>query len=176
MAGACICETPNGKIAKIFLKQNITLNGLPQTVRTNKGTAFTDRDFRDFSKSLNIRFIYGPAFIHTPTGSLETGIEILKDFFRPILKEGKNINEALSCSMNTMSIMVHSSINEAHYERHYCRKPRTELHNYFNISPKKKQIFVSAKLETLQIYTFSTEVEKKQATCDESTEKVKRGC
>ena len=52
---ACICETPTGKTAKNFLEQYITLNGLPQTIRTDKGTAFTGKEFRDFCKSLNIK-------------------------------------------------------------------------------------------------------------------------
>ena len=43
---ACICEAPTGKTAKKFLEHNITLNGLPQTIRTNKGTAFTGKEFR----------------------------------------------------------------------------------------------------------------------------------
>ena len=51
---ACICEAPTGKTAKNFLEQYITLNGLPQTIRTDKGTAFTGKEFRDFCKSLNI--------------------------------------------------------------------------------------------------------------------------
>ena len=54
---ACICETATGKTAKNFLEQYITLNGLPQTIRTDKGTAFTGKEFRDFCKSLNIKLI-----------------------------------------------------------------------------------------------------------------------
>ena len=42
---ACICEAPTGKRAINFLEQYITLNGLPQTIRTDKGTAFTGKEF-----------------------------------------------------------------------------------------------------------------------------------
>ena len=45
---ACICEAPIGKTAKNFLEQYMTLNGLPQTIRTDKSTAFTGKEFRDF--------------------------------------------------------------------------------------------------------------------------------
>ena len=62
---ACICEAPTGKTAKNFLEQYITLNGLPQTKRTDKNTAFTGKEFRDFCKSLNIKLIYGTPYIHT---------------------------------------------------------------------------------------------------------------
>ena len=54
---ASICEAPTGKTAKNFLKQYITLNGLPQTIRTDKGTAFTGKEFREICKSLNIKLI-----------------------------------------------------------------------------------------------------------------------
>ena len=43
---ACICEAPTSKTAKIFLEQYILLNGIPQASRTNKGTAFTGKEFR----------------------------------------------------------------------------------------------------------------------------------
>ena len=74
---ACICETPNGKTPKNFLEQYITLNGLPQTIRTDIGTAFTGKEFRDLCKSLNIKLIYGTPYIHTPTGLRERGINSL---------------------------------------------------------------------------------------------------
>ena len=45
---ACICEASTEKTAKNFLEQYITLNGLPQTIRTDKGTAVTRKKFRDF--------------------------------------------------------------------------------------------------------------------------------
>ena len=44
---ACICEAPTGKTAKNFLEQHITLNSLPQTIRTDKGPAFTGKEFRE---------------------------------------------------------------------------------------------------------------------------------
>ena len=48
----------------------------------------------------------------------------------------------------------HSSIKEIPFERHYGRKPRTEIHNYLNMSPNK-HYNVSARPETLQANTFT---------------------
>ena len=76
---ACICEAPTGKTAKNFLEQYITLSGLPQTIRTDKGRAFTGKEFRDFCKSLNIKLIYGTPYIHTPTGLVEKETKTFKD-------------------------------------------------------------------------------------------------
>ena len=109
---ACICEAPTGKTAKNFLEQYITLNGLPQTIRTDKGTAFTGKEFREICKSLNIKLIYGTPYIHTPTGLVERGITTLKENLRTNLEEGYNINEALSRSLNVMRTTVHSSMKK----------------------------------------------------------------
>ena len=85
---------------------------------------------------------------------MERGIRTLKEYLRTNLEEGYNINEALSRSLNVMRTTVHSSIKETPFERHYGRKPRTEIHNYLNISPNK-HYNVSARPETLQVYTFT---------------------
>ena len=136
------------------MEQYITLNGLPQTIRTDKGTAFTGKAFRDFCKPLNIKLIYGTPYSHTPTGLVERGIKTLKDYLRTNLVKGYVINEALSRSLNVMRMTVHSSIKETPFERHYGRKPRTETHNYLNVSPNK-QYNVSPRPETLQLYSFT---------------------
>ena len=52
-----------------------------------------------------------------------------------------------------MRTTVHLSIKETPFERHYGRKPRTEMHNYLNISPNKR--YVLDKPETLQVYPYS---------------------
>ena len=44
--GACICEDPTSSTAEKFLQQYTELNGIPQVIRTVKGTAFTGKEFR----------------------------------------------------------------------------------------------------------------------------------
>ena len=85
---------------------------------------------------------------------MERGIKTLKEYPRTNLEEGYNINEALSRSLHVMRTTVHSSIKETPFERHCGRKPRTEVHNYLNMSPNK-HYNVSARPETLQVYTFT---------------------
>ena len=89
------------------MEQYITLNGLAQTIRTDKGTAFTGKELRDFCNSLNIKLIYGTPCFHTPTGLVERGIKTLKEYLRTNLEEGCVINEALSRSLNVMRMTVH---------------------------------------------------------------------
>ena len=64
---------------------------------------------------------------------------------------------------------VHSSMKETPFERHYGRKPRTEIHNCLNVSPNK-QYSVSARSETLQVYSFISG----NGTCDQLVMKTPR--
>ena len=93
--GASIREAPTSRTAKIFLEQYILLNGIPETIRTGKGTAFTGREFRQMCKNLNINLLYGKPYIHTATGLVERGIKTLKDLMRTNLEDSCNLNEAL---------------------------------------------------------------------------------
>ena len=73
-----------------------------------------------------------------------------------------------------MRTTVHSSVNESPFERHYGRKPRTEIHNYSNIYPNK-QNFVSAKSETLKVYIFSNWSGKNDQMVMKALKKLKEG-
>ena len=85
---ACICQAPTGKIATTFLKQYILLNGIPQALRTDKGTAFTGgKEFRIMCKNQNRTLIYGTPYIHTATCPVERGIKTLKDLMRTNLAD-----------------------------------------------------------------------------------------
>ena len=54
-----------------------------------------------------------------------------------------------------MRKLVQFSIKETPFERHYGRKPPTEFYNkYLTVSPNK-HYNVSAKPETLQVYSFT---------------------
>ena len=95
---------------ELVLERYVTLNGLPQTIKTDKGTAFTRKEFKELCKSLNINLMYGTSYIHTPTGLAERGHRTLKEYLRTNLEEGHIINDALGRSLNVMRTMVHSSI------------------------------------------------------------------
>ena len=52
-----------------------------------------------------------------------------------------------------MRTTFHPKIKETPFERHYDRKPRTELPSYLNL-PTDTHDTISAKPEKLQIYSF----------------------
>ena len=50
------------------------------------------------------------------------------------------MNEALSCPLNLLRTTVLSSIEELTFESHCGSKPRTDVHNYLNISSKQNML------------------------------------
>ena len=73
---------------------------------------------------------------------------------RTNLEENCNLNEALYRSLLVMRTTIHSKIKESPFERHYGRKPRTELTSYLNLPTDNKE-FCSAQPETLQVFSFN---------------------
>ena len=65
-----------------------------------------------------------------------------------------NVNGALHRSLMVMRTTVHSKIKETPFERHLGRKPRTEVTSFLNL-PTNVNNFISAHLETLQVYSFA---------------------
>ena len=124
------------------------------TIRTDKSTAFTGNEFRTACKMLNIKLIYGTPYIHTATGLVERGIKTLKDLMKTNLEEKCTVSEALGQSLMVMRTTVLSTIKETPFERHYGKKPRTERTSYLNL-PTDINKFVSARPETLQVYSFN---------------------
>ena len=149
---AAICKTPNAKSAEKFIEQYTLLNGHPQILRTDKGTAFTSRQFRKICKSKNIRLIYRTPYIHTPTGLVERGVKTLKDTLRANLYEGLKIDEALDRTLMVMRTTEHTKHKQTPFERHYGRKPQTELTNFLGYNDKTLNVL--AKPDTLEVFSF----------------------
>ena len=87
--------------------------------------------------NLHIKLIYGTPYIHTATGLLERGIKTPKDLMRTNLEDKCNLNDALYQSLMVMRMTIHSKTKETPFERHYGRKPRTELTSYLNLPTDK---------------------------------------
>ena len=103
-------------------------------------------------KNLNKKLIYGTPYIPTATGLVEPGIKTLKDLMKTKLVDNCNFNETPTRSLTVMRTTVHSKTKETPFERHYGRKPRTELLCYL-ILPSN---VVLVKPEALQIYSFAS--------------------
>ena len=154
---ASLCKTTDGETAIKFLEQYCNLNGIPKTIRTDKATAFTGRQFRNFCKNKLIKLIYGTPYIHTPTGLVDRGVRTLKENFLTTIKAGEPFGKALDLALNVMRNTPHTWLRKSALELHFGREPNTEWSNMSKLE-KTKSItndFISARPDTLQVYTFS---------------------
>ena len=154
---ASFCTSTDGETAVKFLDQYIRLNGIPKIIRTDKATAFTGRLFRDICKKHYIKVIYGRPYLHTPTGLVECGVRTLKENLLTNIKAGERFGKALDISLNVMRNTPHTRLKKSAFELHYGRKPNTEISNLLNLDEIEKltKLSVSAKPDTLQVYSFS---------------------
>ena len=136
---ASLCQTTDGETAIKFLEQYCNLNGIPKTIRTDNAAAFTGRQFRNFCRNKFIKIKYGTPYIHTPTSLVERGVRTLKENLLTNIKTGEPFGKALDLALNVM--------------------PNTEWSNMMKLD-KTKTItndFISARPDTLQVYTFRGE-------------------
>ena len=107
---ASLCKTTDGETATKFLEQYCNLNGIPKTIRTDKATAFTGRQFREFCKNKFIKLIKGTPYIHTPTGLVERGLRTLKENLLTNIKDGKPFGKALDLALIVMRTTPHTRL------------------------------------------------------------------
>ena len=154
-----LCKTTDGETATKILEQYCNLNGIPKTSRTDKTTAITGRQFREFCKNKFIKLIYGTPYIHTPTGLVEPGVRTLKENLLTNIKDGNPFGKALDLALIVMRTTPHTRLRKSVFELHFGREPNTEWSNMMKLD-KTKSIsdnFISARPDTLQVYTFSGE-------------------
>ena len=60
---------------------------------------------------------------------------------RTNLEDKCNLNDALYQSLMVMRMTIPSKTKETPFERHYDRKPRTELTSYLDLPTDKKNLF-----------------------------------
>ena len=154
---ASTCTSIDGETAIKFLEQYIQLNGVPETIRTDKVTAFTGRLFRDFCKKHFIKLICGTPYIPTPTGLVERGVRTLKEILLKNIKARERFSKALDLALDVMRKTPHPRSKKSAFELHYGRKPNTEKSNLLKLDNKKKLTnhSVLAKPDTLQVYSFN---------------------
>ena len=154
---ACFCTLTDGETAVKFLEQYINLNGVPETIRTDKATAFTGRLFRKYCKSHYIKLIHGTPYIHTQTGLVERGVRTLKENLLTNIKAGERFEKALDISLDVMRKTPHTRLKKSAFELHYGRKPNTEISNILKLDTVEKltKDSVLAKPDILQVYSIN---------------------
>ena len=107
---ARLCKTTDGETGTKFLEQYCNLKLYRKPERTDKATAFTGRQFRDFRKSKFIKLIYGTPYIHTLTGLIERGVRTLKANLLSNIKAGEPFGNALDLALNVMRTTPHTTL------------------------------------------------------------------
>ena len=134
---ASICKHTDRETAVNLLEQNIQLNGIPKTIRTDNATAFTGRLFCDFCKNRYIKLIYGIPYIHTPTGLVKRGVRTLKENLLTNIKAGERFGKALDLSLDVVRKTPQTKPIKSAFELHYGRKPNTEVTNLLSLDTLK---------------------------------------
>ena len=154
---ASFCTFTDGETAKNFVEQYIQLNRIPKTIRADKAIAFTGRLFRNFCKKHYMKLKYGTPYILSPAGSVERAVKTLKETLLTNIKSGERFGRALDMSLDEMRKTPCTRLKQSGFELQYDRKPNTEMINLLNLDKIEKltKRSVSAKPDTLQIYSFS---------------------
>ena len=76
---AKICKASETKEVINFLTQNFNLYGIPGTIKSDKGGAFTSKEYTEFCKAKNVEIEYCTPRIHTGAGAVERAIQTIKN-------------------------------------------------------------------------------------------------
>ena len=99
---ASFCKSTESQTAVKFLEQYVNLNGIPETIRTDKATAFTSRSFREICKDHQIKLLYGTPYILSPTGLVERGVRTMKEILLTNIKADEIFGTALDMALDVM--------------------------------------------------------------------------
>ena len=135
---ASLCKTTHGETAIKFLEQYCNLNGTPKTIRTDKATTFTGRQFRNFCKNKFIKLINGTPYI-TPIGLVEWGVRTLKENLLTKIKAGEAFGNALDLALNIMRNTPPTRLRKSAFELHFGREPNTERSNMLKLDKTKSK-------------------------------------
>ena len=124
-----ICKTAETKEVIQFLTSNFNLYGIPEKIKSDKGSAFISKEYRKFCKNRNIKIEYCTPRIHTGNGVVERAIQTLKNLVLTNMEDGKNLTESVNRALRVMRFTVHTGLKKTPFELHHGRKPRTELTN-----------------------------------------------
>ena len=154
---AKICQNQTADTVIKFVEDYTTINGIPEKIRTDNGTAFTSENFKEYCKKKGIKHILGLPNLHTATGLVERTIQTLKNYIKANREDGKNLTESLQLALRTIRTTIHTRTGKSPFELHFGREPRKEIHNILGNTKKAidwlKGNFFSANPDTAYAYS-----------------------
>ena len=107
-----ICKTAETKEVIQFLTSNFNLYGIPEKIKSDKGSAFISKEYRQFCKNRNIEIEYCTPRIHTGNGVVERVIQTLKNLVLTNMEDGKNLTESVNGALRVMRFTVHTGLKK----------------------------------------------------------------
>ncbi|KAL4585882.1 hypothetical protein LXL04_010509 [Taraxacum kok-saghyz] len=116
------------KLAEIFVREIVTLHGVPVSIVSDRDARFTSRFWNKFQEELGTRLHFSTAFHPQTDGQSERTIQTLEDMLRACAIDfGGNWDDHLHLAEFSYNNSYHSSIDRAPYEALYGRKCRTPV-------------------------------------------------
>ena len=143
MAGSEICKNTNHDTVITFLREYINVYGVPEKIKSDRGSAFISKEYKKFCNKQNIIRKYGTPTLHTGTGLVERTIQSLKNLIKANLEDTQNLRESLNKALYVLCFTTDTERKKTPFEQHFGRKPRTKLSNLKNaISVDSKELSV----------------------------------
>ena len=140
---AKICKNTNHDTVIIFLRESINVYGVPEKIKSDRGSAFISKEYKKFCNEQNIIRKYGTPNLHTGTGLVERTIQSLKNLIKANLEDTQNLRESLNKALYVLRFTTHTEMKKTPFEQHFGRKQKTKLSNLKNaISVDSKELSV----------------------------------
>ena len=158
---AQICKNTDSQTVIKFLMKYCADNGTPQTIRTDNGSCFKSKEFKEYCNGENITRIRCTPNLHTGTGLVERTIRTIKSLTRANLEDDLTFEESVNKAIKTIRQTQHSTLKMTPFQLHYGRKPRTPLTNLIGqpnclLTNWKKTLtnYILAQPAELQVFTI----------------------
>ena len=158
---AQICKNTDSQTVIKFLIKYCADNGTPQIIRTDNGSCFKSKEFKDYCNGENITRIRCTPNLHTGTGLVERKIRTIKSLTRANLEDNLTFEESVNKAIKTIRQTQHSTLKMTPFQLHYGRKPRTPITNLIDqpnclLANWKKTLtnYILAQPAELQVFTI----------------------
>ena len=157
---AQICKNTDFRTVIKFLTKYCTDNGTPKTIRTDNGSCFKSKEFKDYCNGENIKRIRCTPNLHTGNGLIERTMRTIKSLTRAKLEDGLTFEESVARAIKTIRQTPHNTLKTTPFQLHHGRKPRTPITNLIGqptclLADWKKTItnYILAQPAELQVFT-----------------------
>ncbi|KAK1419615.1 hypothetical protein QVD17_28835 [Tagetes erecta] len=116
------------KLAQLYVKEIVTLHGVPLSIVSDRDSRFTSRFWKSFQKALGTRLNLSTAYHPQTDGQSERTIQTLEDMLRAcVIDIGGSWDDHLPLMEFSYNNSYHSSIKTAPFEALYGRRCRTPV-------------------------------------------------